>query len=322
MKPIYSYIIFTLLLISFSCKQLEIKRINKVETLWSNFENNQIIAKGNIIDVVEGGITDYGFCYAPNKSFPTINDDRISLGATNKTGEFSANLLGLQAFNVYHFRAYAISNNVVTYGKIYSTDVSPNVLNISIDSLNIISSKQINLSASFNGIGDLKILDFGYNYSLQTNPNLLTNKQSLGALKKDTVFSAKILNPIIDTTYYVKAYAQLSNTAYFHSAEKTVRISSFKIRTGLVGQFDANTAFFIGYIDNLGADTIQEYGICYSTTTSFPTLNDNKLIVTKKPTTGTYSSNAPLVLGNTYFARAYAIIDNKIIYGQVESKSF
>ena len=320
MKNKYLIIIFTLCFAS--CKQLEIKRINKVETIYSKFENNQIIAKGNIIDLVEGGITDYGFCYAANNSFPTINNDRISLGATKKIGEFSANLIGLQAFNVYHFRAYAISNNVVTYGNIYSSEVLPTVLNINIDTLNIISSKQINLTGSINGIGDVKILDFGYNYSLEPNPSLLTNKQSLGALKKDTVFSAKILNPIIDTTYYVKAYAQLSNTAYFHSAEKTVRISSFKIRTGLVGQFDANTAFFTGYIDNLGADTIQEYGICYSTTTSFPTLNDNKLIVIKKPTTGTYSSNAPMVLGNTYFARAYAIIDNKIIYGQVESKSF
>ncbi len=321
MKYKYLFIIFTLWIAS--CKRFEIKRINKVETIYSKFENNQIIAKGYIIDMDENGISDYGFCYAANNSLPTINDDRISLGATKKLGEFSANLIGLQAFNVYHFRAYAISNNVVTYGNIIGTDVVPSMFNLKIDTLKVISSKEINLTGSINGIGEIKILDFGYNYSLQTNPNLLTNKQSLGALKKDTVFSAKILNPIIDTTYYVKAYAQLSNSAYFHSAEKTVRVNSFKIRTGIVGEvIDEYKVFFIGYIDNLGADTIQEYGICYSTNTSFPTVNDNKLMVNKKPVIGAYSFTAPLVIGNTYFARAYAIIDNKIIYGQVESKSF
>lgn len=319
MKNKYLFILFAIWFVS--CKQLEIKRINKVETIYSKFANNQIIAKGNIIDMEENGISDYGFCYAANNSFPTINDDRISLGATNKTGEFSAKLIGLQAFNVYHFRAYVISNNVVTYGKVYSTEVSPDVLNISLDSLNIISSKQINLSASFNGIGDLKILDFGYNYSLQTNPNLLTNKQSLGALKKDTVFSAKILNPIIDTTYYVKAYAQLSNSAYFHSAEKTFRVSSIKFITDSISQIGSWGIGLYGTINRLGTDAIQEFGFCWSTNSSLPSVNDNREII-QNPKLGNILVSINLINGLTYFTRMYAIIDNKIIYGQVESKSF
>lgn len=85
MKSFNLLILFTLLVGMFSCKQLEIKRINKVETIRSIFYNNQIIAKGNIIDMEENGISDYGFCYAANNSFPTINDDRISLGATKNT---------------------------------------------------------------------------------------------------------------------------------------------------------------------------------------------------------------------------------------------
>lgn len=319
MKYKYQFIIFTLWLAS--CKQLEIKRINKVETIRSIFYNNQIIAKGNIIDIEENGISDYGFCYAPNNSFPTINDDRISLGATNKTGEFSANLIGLQPFSLYSFRAYVISNNVVTYGKIYSTEVFPDVLNISIDSLNIISSKQINLSASFNGIGDLKTLDFGYNYSLEPNPNVLTNKQSLGALQKDTVFSAKILNPIIDTTYYVKAYAQLSNSAYFHSAEKTVRVSSIKFSTDTAVVTPLLLAKIYGSFQNLGADTIQEYGFCYASSTSFPTLNDAKLSY-NNPSLGIFTSNIVFQNYGIYYYRTYVIVNNKILYGQVKSFEF
>ena len=314
------YLLFIFSVWFASCKQLEIKRINKVETIKSVFYNNQIIAKGNIVDLAENGISDYGFCYAANTEIPTIINDRISLGTTNKTGEFSANLIGLQAFNVYYFRAYAISNNVVTYGNVFSTEVFPGSLNIKLDSLNIISSKQINLTGSINEIGGLKVLDYGYYYTLQSNPTILTNKQSFGKLQKDTVFNAKILNPIIDTTYYVKAYAQLSNSAYFSSAEKTVRVNSLKISTTSVYLDGNNKISMQGYFNSLGADPIQEYGFCYSTTNALPTYNDSKIVL-NNPKIGSFSATINLT-NETYFVRVYAIVEGKIIYGQVQSKSF
>lgn len=317
----FKILIFFLFLTLFSCKRLEIKRINKVETLWSNFENNQIIAKGNIIDMAESGITDYGFCYAANNDFPTINDNRISLGATNKTGEFSANLIGLQPFSLCSFRAYAISNNVVTYGKIYRTEVFPSLINLNIDTLNILSSKEINLIASIYRIGGLKVVNFGYDYSLVSNPTIISNKQSFGTLQKDTVFSAKILNPIIDTTYYVKAFAQLNNSVYFYSAEKTVRVNSLKFTTDTAVVTRLVSAKINGSFQNLGADKIQEYGFCYATNTSFPTLNNSKFSY-QNPTLGSFSSNIIFTTYGTYYYRTYVIIDNKIIYGQVKSFEF
>jgi hypothetical protein len=317
----YKYLLLILAVWFTSCKQLEIKRINKVETIKSIFYNNQIIAKGNIIDMEEKGISDYGFCYAANNEFPTINNDRISLGTNNKTGEFSANLIGLQAFNVYYFRAYAISNNVVTYGNVFSTEVFPNSLNIiSLDSLNIVNSKQINLTGSINGIGGLKLLDFGYYYSFVSNPSILSNKNGFGTLQKDTVFNAKILNPIIDTTYYVKAFAQLSNSAYFSSTEKTVRVNSLKISTTSVYLDGNNKISMLGYFNNLGADPIQEYGFCYSTTNALPTYNDSKIVL-NNPKIGSFSATINLT-NEKYFVRVYAIVEAKIIYGQVQSKSF
>jgi hypothetical protein len=316
----YNYFFLIIALLFTSCKQLEIKRINKVETFKSIFYNNQIIAKGNIVDLDENGISDFGFCYAVNNDFPTINDNRISLGATNKTGEFSANLIGLQAFNVYYFRAYAISNNVITYGNVFSSEVFPNSLNINLDSLNILSSKQINLTGSINGIGGLKLLDFGYYYSFVSNPSILSNKNSFGTLQKDTVFNATILNPIIDTTYYIKVFAQLSNSSYFSSAEKSVKVNSLKIFTTSVFLDGNNKISMLGYFNSLGADPIQEYGFCYSTTNALPTYNDSKIVL-NNPKIGSFSATINLT-NETYFVRVYAIVEGKIIYGQVLSKSF
>ena len=71
MKSIYYFIIFTISLVSFSCKQFEISRITKLETTSVTLSNNQVVASGNIIDIAESGISDYGFCYGENK-IPSI----------------------------------------------------------------------------------------------------------------------------------------------------------------------------------------------------------------------------------------------------------
>lgn len=320
MKVKIVLILFIFLLL-FSCKRLEIKRINKVETLWSNFENNQIIAKGNIIDVAEGGITDHGFCYAAYNNSPTINNDRISLGATNKIGEFSAKLIGLEAANIYYYRTYVITNNVVTYGNVFGVDVVPNPFDLKVDSFNILSSKQVDIKASIKGIGGLKIIDFGIDYSLVSNPNLLVNKQSLGSLNKDTNFSFTILNPLIDTNYYVKTYIKLNEFLLYTSAEKVLKVNSVKFTTDTAVVTPLIAAKIYGTFQNLGADNIQEYGFCYATNTSFPTLNNSKFSY-QNPTLGSFSANIVFTNYGTYYYRTYVIIDNKIIYGKVKSFEF
>lgn len=156
---------------------------------------------------------------------------------------------------------------------------------------------------------------------MEPNPSILTNKHSLGILKKDTVFSAKILNPIIDTTYYVKAYAQLTNSAYFHSAEKTVRINSIKFSTDTAVVTPLLSAKIYGSFQNLGADVIQEYGFCYASSTSFPTLNDAKFSY-NNPTLGIFTSNIVFQNYGTYYYRTYVIVNSKIMYGQVKSFEF
>lgn len=319
MKQKYLFIIFAVLLAS--CKRLEIKRINKVETLWNKFENNQIIAKGNIIDIEENGITDYGFCYAAYNNFPTINDNKISLGATNKIGEFSANLIGLEVSKVYYYRTYVISNNEVTYGNVFSVDVVPTPFDLSVDSFNIISSKQLDVKASVKGIGGLKIIDFGVVYSLVPNSDIVLNKHSLGKLDKDSNFTFTILNPLIDTNYYVRNYVQVNSNTYLTSTEKVLRVSSVKFTTDTAVVTKLVSAKITGSFQNLGADKIQEYGFCYDTNTSFPTLNNSKFSY-QNPTLGSFSANIVFTNYGTYYYRTYVIIDNKIIYGKVKSFEF
>ena len=317
----YKYLFIIVAFWLSSCKQFEITRITKLETTSVTLNNNQVVASGNIIDLAESGISDYGFCYGEN-NIPSIQDNKISLNACNKTGEFSAKLIGLNAFKTYKVRAYAISNNNIIYGQTLQLIVNPTSINVSTDSVNIISSKLINLKGSVSGIGGINVLDYGICWSLNANPTPLNFKVNYGILKSDTTFSGVINNPILDTTYRIRTFAQLDASTFYYSAEKTVRVNSLKIRTDILGLFDPQNIFLIGYFDRLGADPIQEFGFCWSTTNTLPTLNDNKKIVLTTPALGAFSAFLPFVSGNTYYSRTYAIVNGTVIYGNIQYKAF
>jgi hypothetical protein len=319
MKYKHLYIIFAFCL--FSCKQFEIARITKLETISVTLNNNYVEAIGNIIDVAENGISDYGFCYAENK-IPTIQDSRISFNECNKTGEFSAKLVGLNAFKTYLVRAYAISNNNVKYGQTLQLNVTATGININTDSVNVINSKLINLKGSVNGIGGINILDFGMCWSLNPNPTLLNYHVNFDNLNSDTTFNVVINNPILDTTYHIRTFAQLDANTFYYSPEKTIRVNSLKIRTYTLGLYDSQNISLNGFFDHLGADPIQEFGFCWSTTNSLPNLNDERKVVLNTPALGSFSTFVPFVNGNTYYSRAYAIVNGTVIYGNVQFKAF
>ena len=62
-----------ILLILFSCKKVELNRINKVTTDDVSVLNTDVNAKGTIIDISKEGIAKYGHCWSTN-AIPTIND--------------------------------------------------------------------------------------------------------------------------------------------------------------------------------------------------------------------------------------------------------
>ena len=316
----YKYLYFIFAFWLSSCKQFEIVRITKLETTSFNLINNQVIATGNIIDIAEGGILDYGFCYSENK-IPTIQDNRISLNSTSKTGEFSVKLIGLNAFKTYKVRAYAIDNSNIIYGQTLQLIVNPTVINLNTHK-DIISSKLINLKGSINGVGGVNVLDYGLCWSLNADPTILDTKVNFGNLANDTIFYGVINNPILDTTYHIRTFIQLDASTFYYSAQKTARVNSLKIITGIPLKYDSNSISLNGYFNQLGADSIQEYGFCWSTTNTLPTLNDNKKNITSPPGYNIFTAQIPLVISNTYYIRTYAIVNGTVIYGNVQFKAF
>ncbi len=74
--------------------------------------------QGTIIQLGIPVVTDHGFCWSVSTSNPNYNDNKISLGAINKTRQYKANLENIINNATYYFRAYATDGNFIKYGTV------------------------------------------------------------------------------------------------------------------------------------------------------------------------------------------------------------
>lgn len=92
-------------------------RLPSVSTLpVTDITETTAVLHGKIESVGIPAYTERGFVYSSVFYNPTINEDKVVV-AGNGTGEFSANLSGLQDSVAYYVRAYAISSEGIVYGK-------------------------------------------------------------------------------------------------------------------------------------------------------------------------------------------------------------
>lgn len=73
---------------------------------------------GTIVHLGIIPVTDYGFCWSYTTSQPSLNDNKISLGAANAIGQFHDYINNLVTGITYYYRAYATDGSYVKYGTI------------------------------------------------------------------------------------------------------------------------------------------------------------------------------------------------------------
>ncbi len=123
MKPKKVLLLLVMFLLAGSlfigCKKIDLVRIAYVKTgTISDINQNSATANGTIIDLGEGGIKDYGFCWSLESvsSLPTINNSIISKGSTSLLGDYSSVITGLLPNSNYYIRSYVEDENEVQYG--------------------------------------------------------------------------------------------------------------------------------------------------------------------------------------------------------------
>jgi len=312
----------SILLILFSCKKIELNRINKVTTDEVSVLNTDVNAKGTIIDISKEGITKYGHCWSTN-AIPTINDFKIEFENAVAGKEFTSTISNLSANTTYYVCAYATNANETVYGDINKFTISSfsSVSVVSIQ-LQIQNETTLSVNGSIGNLGSLIALDYGHCWATHSSPTISDNKTSYGLTSADVNFSSTPSTLNLETTYYVRAYLKLDNNTFIYSNELSILIPDLVVTTDNYST-SGSTATLQGTIVNLGVLPVIDYGQCWSSVTSNPNINDNVLSKGSATATGVYYTNLPgLISGTTYYYRAYARKGTTLKYGIVKSFNY
>ena len=312
-----------------SCKKLSVERLTKLTTDDISISNSDVIASGTIVDISAYGVEYYGHCWSktPSPEAPIIANS-IALHTTLDNpiagNSFTSQLTNIEFNTTYFVRSYAYSSQQVSYGeeKTFSiTDI--NGLTISCSIPNILDESSVEVSSTISGANSLSILDYGFCWGQSSSPttqDFVNSNGSISNIGGDLTHNFTIGNLSQEVTYYIRAYVQLDNNTIIYSDQQSVLISDLNIITGTYSQ-NGNSVTIVGEITSLGIVPITDHGHCWSYANPSPTINDNILSKGPTSTVGIFYNTINLNPGNTatYYYRAYAIKNNTIVYGDVET---
>ncbi|MBN2757655.1 MAG: hypothetical protein JXR51_10795 [Bacteroidales bacterium] len=311
--------ISTIMLIFNSCEKFDLVRVMDTQTGEIEINKTSVIAKGTILDIGSKNIINHGHCWSIGHE-PSIEDNKTDLGQINEKGEFTSVLYNIIADTTHYIRSYIFDGKDYVYGDILTFKVSAEDLNFWTYEYERINESKINITSTVEGVGSLNFTDHGHCWATHENPTFESNVSSYGPLINDNTFTSKIVNLNLGH-YYIRAYLKsegriiYSNTITFDS--------EISVTTGIVAINDNSSATAYGSIISLGASTIQDHGHCWSATTSYPNISDERVSKTSLGSVNqliSFTSELTGLLPDIpYYTRAYAIDGSKVYYGEVKS---
>lgn len=267
---------------------------------------------GETIDAGGGEITQRGICLSRNPA-PTIDDIHFA-SSSNGMGTYKIVVTALTENTKYYVRAYAKNEKGYAYGeeKTFQTqDIRLPKVETSAVSNETFSSA--NISGKLLDDGGVPIIEQGFCYSKQPNPDI-----------NDAIAISPNLNLFLKnledgTTYYVRAFAKnRKGIGYGETISfKTIAYTYAEVFTHEITTYTTNSAEVNGKVINEGNTTVTERGICLSTNRN-PTINDTKGATGSGAGSFGYTFRS-LSEGQVYYARAYAMNQKGVSYGEERS---
>ena len=291
-------------------------------TTASSITQNTALSGGTISNDGGGTVTNRGVCWSSSTSTPTIANTKTTDGIG--IGTYSSSLTGLTASTTYYYRAYATNSAGTSYGttrnfltnSISTPTISSTSSATSITQTTAVSGGTISID------GGSAVTARGICWSSSTSSpttSLITKTVDGSGIG---TFTSTLSDLTASTTYYVRAYATNSiGTDYgsYKSFTTSALTTPTLSATTTVTNITTNSAISGGNITSDGGVTVTARGVCWSSTTTSPTIT----LSTKTSDgtgTGTFSSSiAGLTTKTTYYVRSYATNSRGTTYGAVVS---
>jgi hypothetical protein len=310
-------IIFYLYVIISSCSN--IKRVTKVTTVNAEIIDSILHFSGEFIDIDENGISEYGHCWSLDTNI-TIEDNRTVLNYPSQPGIYYTTPKNMILDTTYYYRSYAINEDgQVLYGTIKSFYTNQADFNILCLTPIIVNSGQLNLDGILQNPYGVKFIEYGHIIKDGSTPTLNDQRTNFGETNNNINFNSSFNNLLTGRNYHLIAYGITEYQELIYSNEVQVTIPEYLVRTDTAYSSTQNQFVFQGTVLSIGVDPIIEHGHCWSSTTSTPTINHQKISLGPCSQTGVFNSTLNNIINNTtIYYRAYIIYSNQIIYGQVK----
>ena len=275
---------------------------------------------GIITNSGASSVTSRGVCYSNTATIPTIANTK-TLDGTG-IGTFISSLTGLATNTTYYIRAYATNGSGTGYGDVKTFTTTTATIPQGITTISATSITQTSASSGGNitSDGGAAISAKGICWSnITTTPTIANSNTNNGV--GITSFASSITSLAVGTTYYVRAYATNSvgtaygNTISFTTIAATIPQGITTISPTSISQTTASSG---GNITSDGGAAITAKGVCWSNTTTTPTIANNN--TNNGVGSASFVSSITILAAATiYYVRAYATNSAGTAYGNTIS---
>lgn len=280
------------------------------------------VSGGTILVAGKTSIIARGICWSSTNTTPTIVNSKTSDGTG--IGIFSSILSNLTPNTNYYIRAYATNSMGTGYGNVISfkTIIVSLPTGINLNSISSISKTSATTGGSITTDGGSPITAKGVCWSSTTSSPTIANSITNDGTGINQ-FTSNLTNLNPGTTYYVRSYATNSlGTVYSNSQSFTTLPPTLPsgLTTQPITNITQTSSNSGGDVTDDGGAVILAKGVCWSNTTSTPTINNS--LTNNGSNTGTFNSTLTGLLPNTtYYVRSYARNSVGTSYGNVLSFS-
>ena len=281
---------------------------------------------GSIENVGDPAYTERGFVWGHDHN-PAVEDDNKKEVTGNGEGAFSTKVTELEINTTYYIRAYAINEAGVGYGNEIKLDfdaVKPIVYTKEATDVSI-AGGTATLNGTIESVGDPAYTERGFVYGTVHNPTIEDNTKKVATGSGTGDFSANISELVLNTTYYIRAYAKnVQGVSYGDEVSLVFKGTVPTVKTNAATNISiaGGTATFNGSIENVGDPAYSERGFVYALTHN-PNIIDDTKKTAEGSGTGAFSASVTnLEMNKIYYVRAYATNLQGTAYGNEVTLDF